>query len=89
MLGEFGWKDKATRNPVYQASGPTPYDPAGGDGFLYWILSGIQDDGTPYPDYDGFTVYCPSPVCTTIANAGDELRHGQSTRPPVADHDIR
>lgn len=39
-------------------------------GALFWILSGKQDDGTLYPDYDGFTVYCPSPVCTTIANFG-------------------
>ncbi|WP_327002253.1 cellulase family glycosylhydrolase [Dactylosporangium sp. NBC_01737] len=86
MLGEFGYKDKATRNPVYKAW----TDEAvrnGLDGFLYWLLSGVQDDGTNYPDYDGFTVYCPSPVCTAIANAGDELRHGQRSRPPVADDD--
>jgi mannan endo-1,4-beta-mannosidase len=51
------------------------------------MLAGVQDDGTNYPDYDGFTVYCPSPVCATIANAGDELRHGQRSRPPVADDD--
>ena len=86
MLGEFGYKDKATRNPVYKAW----TDEAvrnGLDGFLYWLLAGVQDDGTDYPDYDGFTVYCPSPVCTTIANAGDELRRGQRSRPPVADDD--
>ncbi|MEV0274173.1 cellulase family glycosylhydrolase [Hamadaea sp. NPDC050747] len=86
MLGEFGYKDKATRNPVYREWTDT-VRAAGGNGFLYWILSGSQDDGTLYPDYDGFTVYCPSPVCTTIANGGDELVHGQSSRPPVADHD--
>ncbi|MFD0576460.1 Ig-like domain-containing protein [Dactylosporangium darangshiense] len=87
MLGEFGYKDKATRNPVYKAwTDEAVRD--GIDGLLYWILSGVQDDGTNYPDYDGFTVYCPSPVCTTIANAGDELRHGQRSRPPVADDDL-
>ncbi|MEU7866886.1 cellulase family glycosylhydrolase [Dactylosporangium sp. NPDC049140] len=86
MLGEFGFKDKATRNTVYKAwTDEAVRD--GIDGFLYWILSGVQDDGTNYPDYDGFTVYCPSPVCTTIANAGDELRHGYRSRPPVADDD--
>ncbi|GAA3452780.1 cellulase family glycosylhydrolase [Dactylosporangium matsuzakiense] len=86
MLGEFGIKDKSTRNLTYKAwTDEAVRDNL--DGFLYWILSGVQDDGTNYPDYDGFTVYCPSPVCTTIANAGDELRHGQRSRPPVADDD--
>ncbi|MGI5242752.1 cellulase family glycosylhydrolase [Dactylosporangium sp. CA-139066] len=86
MLGEFGYKDRATRNPVYKAwTDEAVRD--GIDGFLYWLLSGVQDDGTNYPDYDGFTVYCPSPVCTTISNAGDELLHGRRSRPPVADDD--
>ncbi len=86
MLGEFGWKDKATRNPVYQQWTDTVIR-TGGAGFLYWILSGIQDDGKLYPDYDGFTVYCPSPVCTTIGNAAREIRSGQRATAPVADHD--
>ncbi|MEO3820368.1 cellulase family glycosylhydrolase [Plantactinospora sp. B24E8] len=86
LLGEFGWHDKATRNPVFQRW-TDAFTGTGGSGFLYWILSGVQDDGSPYPDYDGFTVYCPSPVCTTISNAGEEIRHGQRSRPPVADHD--
>ena len=86
MLGEFGWKDKATRNPVYQQWLDT-FRRTGGTGFLYWILSGSQDDGTLYPDYDGFTVYCPSPVCTTIGNGAKELVQGQQSLPPVADHD--
>ncbi|HEX8346440.1 MAG TPA: cellulase family glycosylhydrolase, partial [Actinoplanes sp.] len=86
MLGEFGLNDKATRNPVYQrwANAVTS---SGGTGFLYWILSGVQDDGTLYPDYDGYTVYCPSPVCTNLSNAADEIRRGQKSRNPVADHD--
>src|SRR5262245_33786424 len=58
-FGEFGWADKSTRNPVYQGW-TNLYDKAGGTGWLYWILSGIQDDGTLYPDFDGYTVYCPS-----------------------------
>jgi mannan endo-1,4-beta-mannosidase len=86
MLGEFGLPDKAVRNPVYQ-QWTDAFSSAGGTGFLYWILSGIQDDGTLYPDYDGLTVYCPSPVCTTLSNAGAELALGQRSRPPVADHD--
>ncbi|WP_204002221.1 cellulase family glycosylhydrolase [Virgisporangium aurantiacum] len=88
LLGEFGWRDKATRNPVYK-QWTDLVDAEGGDGWLYWILSGVQDDGTPYPDYDGFTVYCPSPVCTTLTNARDELLGPQQSRPPVADHDVK
>ena len=79
----------STRPPATRStsSGPTCSTARGGDGWLYWILSGVQDDGTLYPDYDGFTVYCPSPVCTTLTNAGEELRGPQRSRPPVADHD--
>ena len=86
VLGEFGWRDRSTRNPVYQQWTDT-FIRTGGTGFLYWILSGVQDDGTPYPDYDGYTVSCPSPVCTTIGNAAREIRSGQRATAPVADDD--
>jgi mannan endo-1,4-beta-mannosidase len=86
LLGEFGYLDKATRNPVYQ-QWTDAVRRAGGNGWLYWILSGDQDDGTPYPDYDGFTVYCPSPVCRTLTNGGTWLTKGPRPLPPVADHD--
>lgn len=86
LMGEFGWLDKSTRNTVYKqwldASLKT-----GGAGSLYWILSDVRDDGTFYPDYDGFTVYCPSPVCTTIQNYGKQLVNGNKTFKPVADND--
>ncbi|GAB3402291.1 cellulase family glycosylhydrolase [Flindersiella endophytica] len=86
MLGEFGIANKAIRNPVYR-EWTDAFIAAGGTGFLYWILSGVQDDGTPYPDYDGFTVYCPSPVCRTLTNAGSLIRGTGRTFPPVADSD--
>jgi mannan endo-1,4-beta-mannosidase len=88
MLGEFGLRDKATRNPVYQRWTDAVVA-GGGAGFLYWILSGAQDDGTLYPDYDGFTVYCPSPVCTTLSNAAASIRAWwrEPRYRPVADHD--
>jgi mannan endo-1,4-beta-mannosidase len=87
MLGEMGFRDKATRNVVFKQW--TDAAVSGGiDGFLYWILSGIEDGGALYPDYDGFTVYCPTPVCSALSNAGEELRFGQKSRPPVADHDL-
>lgn len=86
FLGEYGYRDKATRNTVYK-SWLDAFAKHKGDGALYWILSDVQDDGTPYPDYDGFTVYCPSPVCTTIGNFGKELRNEAHVFPPSADVD--
>jgi len=88
MLGEYGWQDASTRNTVFKEWTDTVFR-NWGSGALYWILSGIQDeDGTLYPDYDGFTVYCPSPVCTTLANFADMMkRHWPMYFAPVADHE--
>jgi mannan endo-1,4-beta-mannosidase len=87
MLGEFGLLDKSMRNPNYKQWTDTVLN-SGGAGALYWILSGKQDDGSLYPDYDGFTVYCPTPVCTTLSNFGAMMA---ANRPlifaPVADVD--
>ena len=74
MLGEYGWKDKATRNTVYKSWTDTVLF-SHGTGALFWILSGHNDDGTLYGDYDGFTVYCPSPVCTTLANFAKAIKN--------------
>ena len=87
MLGEFGLRDKSIRNPVYKewVDMAFRHDAAG---VLYWILSARQDDGSLYPDYDGFTVYCPTPVCTTFANFGRQQdARSQLEFAPVADHD--
>jgi mannan endo-1,4-beta-mannosidase len=86
MLGEFGIADKNTRNVVYQ-QWTSAASAAGANGLLYWLLAGIQDDGTLYPDYDGFTVYCPTPVCQTLTNAEVTMKTGRRSFPPVADND--
>ncbi|CAN5885958.1 hypothetical protein BH24DEI2_BH24DEI2_20510 [soil metagenome] len=86
MLGEFGWQDKATRNPVFKALTDLALKQKI-DGMLYWILSDVQDDDSLYPDYDGFTVYCPSPVCTTLSNFSLALNETQQRFAPVADND--
>jgi mannan endo-1,4-beta-mannosidase len=87
MLGEFGLLDKSKRNPNYQKWTDAVFT-SGGAGALYWILSGKQDDGSLYPDYDGFTVYCPSPVCTTLSNFGAMMAANRALIfPPVADVD--
>jgi mannan endo-1,4-beta-mannosidase len=87
IMGEFGYLDKATRNPVYKQWEDTVLKDDGA-GALYWILSDKQDNGTYYPDFDGFTVYCPSPVCTTFTNFARlmELRPPFDFS-PVADDD--
>lgn len=87
MLGEFGLHDKSIRNVVYREWTDTVFS-GGGAGALYWILSGVQDDGSLYPDYDGFTVYCGSPVCTTLSNFSAMMNANTPlVFPPVADQD--
>jgi mannan endo-1,4-beta-mannosidase len=86
MLGEYGLKDRATRNTVYRDWTRAAVE-SGVGGLLYWMLAGLQDDGTFYPDYDGVTVYCPSPVCQAITNVELTLRTGRRYFPPVADND--
>jgi mannan endo-1,4-beta-mannosidase len=67
MWGEYGWQNKATRMPVYKEWLDT-FFLNGGNGALYWLLADEQDGGSLYPDYDGFTVYCPSPGCILQTN---------------------
>lgn len=87
VLGEFGLKDQTTRNPNYKSYLDTVLD-LGGAGAMYWMLAGKQDNGTLYPDGDGFTVYCPSPVCTTLSNFAVEMDSDRAlVFPPVADND--
>ncbi len=86
LLGEFGWLDQSSRNTVYQQWLDAQRS-SGGAGTLYWILSSTTDDGTLYPDYDGFTVRCPSPVCTTVQNLAALQSDPDAALDPVADDD--
>ncbi len=61
--GEFGLRDRARRDSVYQRW-YEEFDKLGVNGAMFWLLSSRQDDGSPYPDYDGFTVYYPSSEST-------------------------
>jgi endo-1,4-beta-mannosidase len=60
FLGEFGWNTAnggvSGRNTAYTAW-YNKLDTTNSDGANFWILSGLQDDGTYYQDYDGFTTY--------------------------------
>src|SRR5215213_9071621 len=87
MLGEFGLLDKSMRNPNYKVWTDTVLN-SHGAGALYWILSGKQDDGSLYPDYDGFTVYAKTPVFTTLGNFAQMMAANRAlVFPPVADVD--
>ncbi len=58
FAGEFGRTQRGVRDRVYQSW----YDEFARlrvDGALVWLLSGHQEDGSLYPDYDGYTVYYP------------------------------
>ncbi len=72
LLGEFGWQGKETRNAVFQQWLDASLA-SGGAGSLVWMLSDSQDDGSFYPDYDGFTIRCPSVVCSTVARHGQQI----------------
>jgi mannan endo-1,4-beta-mannosidase len=54
VLGEFGYADRASRNTVDEKWAQA-FTLTGGSGWEYWMSAGTQDDGTPYPDYDGYT----------------------------------
>jgi mannan endo-1,4-beta-mannosidase len=86
LLGEFGIRDRRIRNRVYQ-NWLNDVTAAGGNA-LYWILSGTEDDGSRYGDFDGFTVYADDPVFQTLINFSDTMQgEGREDYPPVADHD--
>ena len=84
--GEWGILQKNIRNPVYHEWENTVLRDDGA-GALYWILSGLQDDGTLYPDYDGYTVYCPSPVCSAFTNFARKIQGESFNHEPIADND--
>ena len=80
ILEEFGIHDKSTRDGIYQTWIDTVYQQDGG-GWMFWILSGIQDGGGLYPDYDGFTVYYPSDTATLLANAAQQMKQKNAGAP--------
>ena len=85
IAGEWGLLEKNVRNPVY-ADWEKAVLRDKGAGALYWILSGKQDDGTLYPDYDGYTVYCPSPVCSAFTHFARRIQHLPTDNAPIADN---
>lgn len=91
VLEEFGLHDKSARNAVY-AEWLAAFEEEGGHGTQFWILTGKQDNGTPYPDYDGFDVKYPSPTATVLAeHAARMLARNEpfdATQPIVSVSDV-
>jgi mannan endo-1,4-beta-mannosidase len=80
VLEEFGLKieaatgvaDEATRNRGYD-TWLTAVERAGGAGTQFWILTALQDDGTNYPDYDGFRIRYPSDTAALLSRHAKAL----------------
>jgi mannan endo-1,4-beta-mannosidase len=69
---EWGSNDQSTRDATYTAWA-NAVRTTGGDGFNFWLLTGIQDDGSLYPDFDGFRITTPSSTATVLSNAALQL----------------
>jgi mannan endo-1,4-beta-mannosidase len=84
VLEEFGSTEQGTRDATYTAW-TDAVRTGGGDGFMFWLLTGVQDDGQPYPDFDGFRVLVPSATATVLASAAAAMGGGTGpvdTSPP-------
>jgi mannan endo-1,4-beta-mannosidase len=68
VLEEFGYSNQSGRSAAYQTWTDTART-QNQSGWLFWILTGVQDDGQLYPDYDGFRVTYPSDHATVLSNA--------------------
>jgi len=75
VLEEFGYQDQGQRDAIYQEWGQAVRE-GGGDGWNFWILTGIQDDDSDYPDYDGFRVMNPSSTATVLAEEAAAIKGG-------------
>ncbi len=93
-LGEFGWmanQSSLTKRDQVYTDWYAKLNQNNADGAMFWLLSGHQDDGTLYPDYDTFTVYYPENSSTntvimnysTIVNAKSGITF-DNTPPTVA-----
>jgi len=86
FLGEYGWRRTETRNVVFH-QWISVFQQGGGDIALYWVMEPRVEGITP-PDQDGFTAYCPSPVCTQVSYRSQAMLTGRTDFPPVPDEDF-
>jgi mannan endo-1,4-beta-mannosidase len=86
FMGEYGWRGSAPRNAVFH-QWLNAFQTGGGDIALYWQMQPRSPETTP-ADTDGFTAYCPSPVCTQVSYRSEAMQTGRTDFPPVADDDF-
>ena len=84
ILEEFGYQNQSLRDSSYTTWTNTVRT-TNQAGWLVWILTGIQDDGQLYPDFDGFRVTFPSANATNLAARAQEINSGgcTDTSPPT------
>ncbi|HEV8559840.1 MAG TPA: cellulose binding domain-containing protein [Actinophytocola sp.] len=82
ILEEFGSTDQSTRDATYTAWTNALRMGSAGGGFMFWLLTGIQDDGQLYPDFDGFRVVTPSGTATVLTNAANQMSGGSGDVTP-------
>lgn len=79
ILEEFGIKDKSLRDSEYKqwynVIEGNMYDGLEYAGSNYWMIASYLDDGTLYPDYDGYTVYGPAAATETATTRTLIMEH--------------
>jgi mannan endo-1,4-beta-mannosidase len=75
VLEEYGLRDQAIRDEIYRDWTGT-VEREGGAGDQFWLLTGLQDDGTLYPDYDGLRITYPSATATLLAEHAARMARG-------------
>lgn len=88
ILEEFGYQNQGARDSTY-GTWTEAVRTGGGDGWNFWLLTGIEDNGQLYPDYDGFRVVYPSATATVLADAASAISDGGEPDPdPVGGYEV-
>jgi mannan endo-1,4-beta-mannosidase len=72
VIEEFGLQDKDRRDAVYE-KWLRAAEEEGAGGTMLWLLTGKQDDGSPYPDHDGFDVKYPGSTAEVMSRHAARL----------------
>lgn len=65
LIEEYGIKDTRDRDRVFDEWW-SAIEQTRGAGGLLWMIAAEGDDGQPYPDYDGYTVYSGAEIPSVI-----------------------
>lgn len=66
VVEEFGLRDKSKRDAVYADWLATALSERVA-GMMVWLMTGRQNDGSPYPDYDGFDLKYPGSTASVLS----------------------